>query len=179
MSSPLSLPLSSPLSSALPSTPSPRTTLSSPPPIRVSRVTTDYIRSESGSESRPRRNEIFSPIPMHMPMHMPVQIPMSSSTRYPTPEEEIINPLRVTVVPSFQILSLLRSSHHQSSVSSVFTPDNPEYWRVNWRSFLNNPYAFKDAIKISPLEYQEDINKVLDTIYNISRSTTNSHPARL
>ena len=57
--------------------------------------------------------------------------------------------------------------------------ENPEYWRMNWRAFLNNPFAFKDAIQISPIEYQEDINKVLDVLDVQRRGINHSQPRRL
>ena len=129
-----------------PSTPPPRSTPSIPPSIHVPRITSNDIISGSRPTSRPRarRNALFSPTPI------------SIHTRLQMNNVEVLPFRRVEVVLHAPLIQPVLS------ISSVFGPENPEYWRVNWRSFLNNPFAFSDAIKSSPVEYQDDINKVLD-----------------
>jgi hypothetical protein len=59
-------------------------------------------------------------------------------------------------------------------------PTNIEYWRVNWRQFIKTPLdnKFSDAIKYAPLEYQDDINKILFQTRTGSGST-HGQPRRL
>jgi hypothetical protein len=157
------------------STPSPRTPPSTPPPIRVPRITTNDIIS--GSRSRPRRNALFSPAPMRPSMRFPMnnQNQEYIVSRQDIQGEVVTHPSRIPTLP----VLLVPSVEQVPLLTSVLTPDNPEYWRVNWRAFLNNPLAFKDAIKMSPVEYQEDINKVLDVIDAQRRGTNHSQPRRL
>ena len=157
-----------------PSTPPPRTPPSTPPPQnRVRRITSNDIISGSGngSERRPGRNALFSPGPVSTRTRMNNLIERES--RESRQGLVVVRTSRMSPVATVATVQA-------SAISLVLTPDNPEYWRVNWRAFLNNPMAFKDAIKISPPEYNDDINKVLDALYNSIRQGTNhSQPRRL
>lgn len=149
------------------STPPPGTTPSTPPPIRVPRIT----RNDIIPRIRPRRTALFSPTPIST--RLPNNNLESIIIRQSSQEELFVRPPRIPALPA---VTSVVSEEHPPVISSVLTPENSEYWRVNWRAFLNNPIAFADAIKISPAEYQEDINKVLDVQ---RRGTNHSQPRRL
>ena len=133
------------------STPPPLSIPSTPPPVRCSsvpRITRNDFISRDSMNNRPMRrlsrNALFSPtrLSLHFPMNNP---------EYESP-------------PRIQSVHQVLSRPHIPAIFAILTPDNPEYWRVNWSVFLKNPIEFTEAINFAPLEYQDDINNILNEI---------------